>query len=227
MLPPPRPLACPVQVRQGYTVVIGICVAWIFTRVPSWTAWVLLGVMALYDLYAVLHKRGPLRHLVEEALASHGLPPGLVYESRAVQSDSQAWTVRHGRRGGADGARNGGDVEAPAPGPGSDSAVSVRDVRGAPVAAVGASRLGHGQPRASHTGAEASAIGALRDDPRETRSQSGAGPVGEVSGGTCVGARHHPTRCSRNALVATLTCGLCIAATVTGAGVRCGECACA
>ena len=113
MLPPPRPLACPVQVRQGYTVVIGICVAWIFARVPSWTAWVLLGVMALYDLYAVLHKRGPLRHLVEEALASHGLPPGLVYESRAVQSDSQAWTVRHGRRGGADGARLAHDLFAP------------------------------------------------------------------------------------------------------------------
>lgn len=81
---------------------IGVCVAYVFTRVPTWTAWTLLAVMALYDLYAVLHKQGPLRALVTEALATDGLPPGLVYESRGVRPRDHAWTVRGGggeRRG--------------------------------------------------------------------------------------------------------------------------------
>jgi presenilin 1 len=40
---------------------VGICVAYIFTHIPEWTSWVLLVIMALYDLAAVLLPGGPLK----------------------------------------------------------------------------------------------------------------------------------------------------------------------
>jgi hypothetical protein len=54
-------LPVPLFLKQCYTVWVGICVAYIFTHIPEWTTWVLLGVMALYDLAAVLLPGGPLK----------------------------------------------------------------------------------------------------------------------------------------------------------------------
>jgi hypothetical protein len=51
----------PLFLKQCYTVWVGICVAYIFTHVPEWTSWVLLVIMALYDLAAVLLPGGPLK----------------------------------------------------------------------------------------------------------------------------------------------------------------------
>lgn len=51
----------PLLLKQSYTVWVGICVAYIFTHIPEWTSWVLLVIMALYDLAAVLMPGGPLK----------------------------------------------------------------------------------------------------------------------------------------------------------------------
>jgi presenilin 1 len=51
----------PLFLKQCYTVWVGICVAYIFTHIPEWTSWVLLVIMALYDLAAVLLPGGPLK----------------------------------------------------------------------------------------------------------------------------------------------------------------------
>jgi len=52
-------------VTGGYLIAISVTMAWILTRyLPEWTSWVLLGVLALYDLCAVLTPCGPLKWLV-------------------------------------------------------------------------------------------------------------------------------------------------------------------
>lgn len=51
----------PITMKQGYLIVTGIVVAYIFTLIPEWTTWVLLVAMALYDLCAVLTPGGPLK----------------------------------------------------------------------------------------------------------------------------------------------------------------------
>ncbi|WCJ35841.1 Presenilin-2 [Euphorbia peplus] len=88
-------------VTQGYLVVIGVLVAYWFTQLPEWTTWSLLVAMALYDLAAVLLPVGPLRLLVELAIARDEDIPALVYEARPVNSydtrDTQRRTWRERR----------------------------------------------------------------------------------------------------------------------------------
>ncbi|XP_022736450.1 presenilin-like protein At2g29900 [Durio zibethinus] len=86
-----------ILVTQGYLVLIGMFVAYWFTLLPEWTTWVLLVVMALYDLAAVLLPVGPLRLLVELAMSRDEDIPALVYEARPVthhDSGSGENTVR-------------------------------------------------------------------------------------------------------------------------------------
>ncbi|KAL1566377.1 presenilin-like protein [Salvia divinorum] len=75
-------------VTQAYLVVIGMLVAYWFTLLPEWTTWGLLVAMSLYDLAAVLLPGGPLRLLVELAMARDEDIPALVYEARPVISDA-------------------------------------------------------------------------------------------------------------------------------------------
>jgi presenilin 1 len=42
----------PLLLKQGYLVVTGTAVAFVFTWIPEWTTWVLLLAMALYDIAA-------------------------------------------------------------------------------------------------------------------------------------------------------------------------------
>ncbi len=51
----------PLFMKQAYLVWVGVMVAYIFTFIPEWTAWILLVAMALYDLAAVLCPGGPLK----------------------------------------------------------------------------------------------------------------------------------------------------------------------
>jgi Presenilin len=51
----------PILLKQGYLVVTGVVVAYVFTWIPEWTTWTLLITMALYDLAAVLLPGGPLK----------------------------------------------------------------------------------------------------------------------------------------------------------------------
>jgi presenilin 1 len=54
------PLLC-APLLQCYLIWVGVIVAYIFTFIPEWTAWVLLCLMALYDIAAVLIPGGPLK----------------------------------------------------------------------------------------------------------------------------------------------------------------------
>eukprot|EP00891_Asterochloris_glomerata_P002404 jgi/Astpho2/2404/e_gw1.00044.70.1_t len=72
----------PILLKQGYLVLTGVVVAYVFTFIPEWTTWVLLLAMALYDLWAVLTPHGPLKVLVELAQERDEDIPALVYEAR-------------------------------------------------------------------------------------------------------------------------------------------------
>jgi presenilin 1 len=74
----------PIVLTQSYLVVIGMLVAFWFTKLPEWTTWILLVAMAIYDIVAVLAPGGPLNMLVELAIARDEDIPALIYEARPV-----------------------------------------------------------------------------------------------------------------------------------------------
>ena len=51
----------PMLLKQGYLIVTGVIVAFVFSGIPEWTTWALLLMMALYDIVAVLTPGGPLK----------------------------------------------------------------------------------------------------------------------------------------------------------------------
>lgn len=74
----------PLLLKQGYLVVTGVVVAFVFTWIPEWTTWVLLLAMATYDIVAVLIPGGPLKLLVELAQERDEDIPALVYQARVT-----------------------------------------------------------------------------------------------------------------------------------------------
>ena len=72
----------PKFITQGYLVISSVVLAWQLSYFHSWTAWTLLVVLALYDLFAVLSPFGPLRKLTELMSRPGARPlPGLLYEA--------------------------------------------------------------------------------------------------------------------------------------------------
>ncbi|OAF69095.1 hypothetical protein A3Q56_03157, partial [Intoshia linei] len=58
----------PIKVRQSYLILISALIAMLLIQnFPRWTTWVLLGGLAIYDLFAVLLPSGPLNMLVKIA----------------------------------------------------------------------------------------------------------------------------------------------------------------
>ena len=55
----------PKYVSQTYLILISVTLAWQLSYFNEWTAWTLLIMLALYDLFAVLTPCGPLKMLVE------------------------------------------------------------------------------------------------------------------------------------------------------------------
>ena len=70
---------------RSYTVLIGAMVGWWLVRLPEWTTWAFIGLVALYDIVAVLSPKGPLRVLVEESQARNEPLPAVIYKGDRVQ----------------------------------------------------------------------------------------------------------------------------------------------
>jgi hypothetical protein len=72
----------PRWVSQGYLIASSVVLAWQLSYFNEWTAWTLLVVLALYDLFAVLTPCGPLKALAN-LMSQPGAQelPGLLYEA--------------------------------------------------------------------------------------------------------------------------------------------------
>jgi len=69
----------PLLLQQIYLVLISSLMAFSLSTLAEWTTWGLLGVLVVWDLFAVLAPFGPLRLLIEASQNQNQEVPGLLY----------------------------------------------------------------------------------------------------------------------------------------------------
>ncbi|CAI2185754.1 14832_t:CDS:10 [Funneliformis geosporum] len=74
----------PLLLQQIYLTIMSSLMAFSLTGLSSWTTWILLGLLAIWDLIAVLCPFGPLRILVESSRDDQREIPALLYSVNAV-----------------------------------------------------------------------------------------------------------------------------------------------
>jgi presenilin 1 len=70
------------SVRATLAIMVSVIMAFVFSLLPEWTTWSLLGFLACYDLCAVLTPCGPLRLLVGLAQDRKDAIPALLYQAK-------------------------------------------------------------------------------------------------------------------------------------------------
>jgi len=72
----------PARIQQGYLILMSSLMAFSLTNLADWTTWILLALLACWDLIAVLCPFGPLKLLVEHSDSNKQMiPKALIYST--------------------------------------------------------------------------------------------------------------------------------------------------